>query len=647
VAEWETAPGIKQTSDGWEEAPARFSETIKDKLGSVERRDKGIDYATGVPNAAFRAGFSRMSSDEERANWLDMNVGKGEWGKDSFGAYTLTPKGASKYGVNVDKPVAIDEQTTTRYDVADWAGDAPAVAGGVGMGMAASGLGAIPGLVVAGAGAAGGKAIDELVKNVQGYQKRGAGEIAGDLAVEGALAGGGELALRAARPIGRFIAGPGAKRMTPEKAALAEQAKQLGFHIRPGQVTDAPLLSRWEGMVKAIFGDLYEDQNRRAAQAGMEGLSTAAGESPGREAAGQILSDALRAERVKFGESMSAKYGQVDSLVGKPFVPTSPIKRAAQEILDSMPKTQEGEVVFASPETQKFLTNVMNLQDLTSAGQMQQVRTILREASEANNLVPGIDKRHARLLRQAADEAFTAAGTPENAARVGADPMAASRAVSILRSADTEYREGVRKFSNPLVTRITRDVTRTGAVDPDMVVEYVIKPNHPFRVRQIKQAVPAETWAKVKAAHAEDLVREVVKDTDDPLKAVFDGKVLRDALNEYGRHTLTEVHGAEWTNAAYKYAASLMLSSKAAKLSGGIVAANVALHPLANVPKLVWLRALTKLMEQPGTFKYLTDGLSTNTKNSAEALTRFTTQLIAQVEDETGSARFTLTEPPK
>jgi hypothetical protein len=646
VADWETAPSSR-TSDGWEEAPARFSDTLKDKLGTVERRDKGIDYATGVPNAAFRAGFSRMSSDEERANWLDVNVGKGAWGKDSFGAYFLQPEGAAKYGVKADKPVSIDEQTTSRYDLADFAGDVPAIAGGVGLGMAATGLGTLPGLAVAGAGAAGGKAIDELVKNMQGYRKRGAGEIAGDIAVEGALAGGGELAVRAARPLGRFIAGPGAKRMTPEKAALAEQAKQLGFHVRPGQVTDAPLLARWEGMVQNIFGDLYADQNRRAAQAGMEGLSAAAGQSPGREAAGQILSDALRAERVKFGEAMSAKYGQVDRLVGKPFVPTDPIKRVAQEILDAMPKTESGDVVFAAPETQKFLTNVMNMQDTVTAGQMQQVRTILREASEANNLVPGIDKRHARLLRQAADESFGVAGTAESAARVGADPIAASRATEVLRSADAEYREGIRKFSNPLVTRITRDVTRTGSVDPDMVVDYVIRPNHPFRVRQIKQAVPAETWAKVKSAHAEDLVREVVKDTDDPLKQVFDGRALRDALNKYGRHTLVEVHGNEWTDNAYKYAASLMLAEKKAKLSGGIVAANIALHPLANAPHLIWLRALTKLMEQPGTYKYLTDGLSSNTKNATEALTRFTTQLIAQAEDETGSARFTLTEPPK
>lgn len=633
----------------WGKYRGQFSETAKAVLNTVEQREEGIDYATGVADAAFRAGFSRMSDDAEKANYLDTNIGSGMWGKDKFGAYYIKPEGMQKFGVKSDKPVSIDEQRTTGYDIADWGGDAPAIAGGIGMGAAATGVGMVPGLALAALGAAGGKAIDEAVKNVQGYRRRGAEDIAGSIAAEGAMSMAGEGAFRALRPIAKKIIGPGAERMTTERAALAKSAREQGFHIRPGQVTDAPILSRWEGMVQSIFGDLYGEQNKQAAAAGMERLGAQAGQSPGRETAGQILSDSLRAERVKFGEAMSGRYGKIDQLVGKPFVPTDPVKRVAKDILDSMPKTQSGDVVFASPETQKFLTNVMNLEDHLTSGQMQQVRTILREASESSNLVPGIDKYHARLLRKASDEAFTAASGPENAARVGADPIAASRAVELLRITDAEYKDGIRRFANPLVTRITRDATRTGAIDPDRVVAYVIKPNHPFRVRQIKNAVSAETWDKVKSAHADDLVQSIVKETDDPFKQVFDGRAFRDALNNYGRNTLNEVHGKEWTAAAYKYADSLMLSSKRAKLSGAIVAANVALHPVANLPKLIWLRALVKVMEQPATFKYLTEGLQLGpeTKAGAAALARFTTQLIAQAEDETGSARINVTEPPK
>lgn len=636
MAEWETAPS--RTKDGWEEAPSRFSETVKNVLGSAERRDEGIDYATGISSPVFRSGFSRMSSDDERANYLDMNVGKGLWGKDSFGAYYLQPEGAAKFGVKSDKPVSIDEQSVTTSDVADWAGDAPAIAGGVGMGMAATGLGLPAGLALAGLGAAGGKAIDEVVKNVQGYRKREAGEIAGDLAIEGALAGGGELAARGIKPVAKWLAGPQAKRMTPERAEAARSAQEQGFHVRPGQVTDAPLLARWEGMVQMIFGDLYKAQNLRAAEGGISRLGGMAGASPGREGAGQILADSLKAERTKFGMDMSAKYSQIDKLVGQPFVPTDPLKRVAQDILDSMPKTESGEVVFASPETQKFLNAVMQLQPLTTANQMQQVRTILREASESSNLVPGIDKHHARLLRKAADEAFTSAGA------TGAE----KQAVDLMRLTDAEYKSGIRRFSNPLVSRITRDASKSGSIDPDQVVEHVIKPNYQFRVRQIKNAVSPEAWAKVKAAHAEDLLQNVVKGTDNPFESIFDGRAFRDTLNNYGRGTLNEVHGKEWTDAAYKYANALMLAGKKAKQSGGIVAANIALHPVANLPKLVWLRVLEKYMESPGGFKYLTQGIQfgPETKAGAEALTRFTTQLVALAEDETGSARINVTEPP-
>lgn len=625
-----------------------FSRAMKEAMNTVERREPDIDYETGVDDAAFRAGFSRMSSDEEKARYLDKNVGKEQWGKDSFGAYYIRPSGMMRFGKTVTKPVSLDEQRTTRYDLADWAGDLPAVAGGVGMGMAATGVGFLPGIGLAALGAAGGKAIDEVVKNVQGYRERGAGEIAADIGKEGAMSAAGEGVFRALRPVAKFLLGPGASRMTPERATLAKEAQDQGFHIRPGQVTDAPMLSRWEGMVQNIFGDLYGEQNRRAAQAGMGQLEAAAGKSPGLEAAGAALSQGIKAERVKFGEDMARKYGQIDKAVGSPFVPTNSLKRTAQEILESMPKDEAGNVVFASRETQQFLRSVMSLQPHTTAGQMQQVRTILREASEADNLVPGIEKRHARLLRKAADEAFTDATSAANAAQLGIPQTQAERAVELLRLADAEYKAGARKFASPVITNITKDASRTGSVDPDMVVEYVIKPEHAFRVKQVKQAVKPEVWEQVKAAHAEDLMKNIVQKTDDPFKQVFDGKAFRNALDKYGRDTLNEVHGKEWVDSAYKFTDALMLSSKRAKLSGGIVAANVALHPIANLPRLVWMRAIVKLMEQPGTFKYLTEGLKIGpeTQAGAAALSRFTAQLVAQAEDETGSARFNITEPP-
>ena len=605
--------------------------TLMDELNS---REPGIDYATGIPSANFRAGFSRMSNDAEKANYLDRSVGKGRWGQDRFGAYYLRPEAAAMFGIKTDKPVALDEQTVSRYDVADIAGSAPSILGAVGGGIAASGAGLLPGLGMAGLGAAGGKAFDEIIKNVQGLRQRPAGDIAADIAGEGALGALGEGTARALFPIGSKILGPGASRMTPEKRAMAQSAIQQGFKIRPGSVTDAPILARWEGMVRNIFGPARTEENRLAAEAGIQRLGGAGGAT--KEQAGDALVNSIRQGRVKFSQDMESLYGQVDALAGaSPIIPTAPLKQQAQDILDALPKTAEGKTVGVKDA---LLQDILGMEDTISVRQAQRLRTMMREASETNDLVPDIGMHEARLMKNAVEQAF-------DAAKAGGGQNAA--AVNALRLADARYKSGIQRFDIPAIAAITRDARYGGAVNADEVVDYLIRPDRVVRLRQVKNAASPQAWTQVREAHAQDLLQTVVRGTDDPLSKIFDGKTLRDSLDKYGRGVLEEVHGKQWVNSAYEYAHALMLAEKKMQLSGGIVAANVALHPVRNLPKLVWLRALSKVMEQPGTFKYLTDGirLGPNTKAGAAALSRLTTQVTTLAKDETGSARFTITEP--
>jgi hypothetical protein len=607
-------------------------ENVRSGAEFVSQRDPDIDYKTGVPSAAFRAGFSRMSNDAEKAQFLDRSVGKDKWGKDSFGAYFIKPEGLKQFGIQSIKPVSIDEQVSSRYDIADLAGDAPAVAGAIGGGMMASGAGVIPGMAASALGAAGGKAIDEVVKNLQGSQVNTASGVATDLAKEAGMAGLGEGVVRGLGPVARFGLGPGASRMTPDKKALADAARDQGFQIRPGSVTDAPILARWEGMVRSIFGDLNAERNKAAAEAGIKRLTP--GTPVSAEAAGEAIARSVRQERTKFGADMAQKYSAIDNLVGgQPIIPTGPIKAKAQEILDAMPRTQEGKVVGGGDS---LINDILQMGDATTVAQAQRLRTMLREAAESPDLVPGVSKHDARVLKDSVNDAFNAAKNGPN-----------SLAVNMLRAADTAYAQGIRKFDNPVVTKITQDASRNGAVDPDMVVDYLIKPDRVVRLRRVKDVVPAAEWEKVKSAHAQDLLSTVMQGTDDPLKTVFNGRIFRDTLEKYGRQTLEEVHGKQWVDQAYRYANGLMLAEKKMSLSGGIVAANVALHPIQNLPKLVWLRAVAKVMEQPGTFKYLTEGmtLGQNTKAGAAALARVSAQVAANARDETGSASFTLTAP--
>lgn len=643
--EWETAPD----SGGWETAPARLNpnlaaqgvraEKAREQMRSgpefLNSRDEGIDYSTGVKNAAFRAGFSRMSNDAEKANYLDRNIGSGKWGKDSFGAYYLKPDGLSKLGMRSEKPVSIDEQFGSRYDLADVAGDLPSIAGGVGAGMAASGIGIVPGMALAGLGAAGGKAFDEILKNFQGYQIKSPGEVASTLGGEAAMAATGELGGRALMGAGRYALGPGARRMTPASEALAASAKDQGFAIRPGAVTDAPILARWEGMIRQIFGDLNEPTNLRAAEAGMARLR-GGGQPVGMEAAGEAVQNAIKKSRVLFSQNMSKMYEKVDDLVGNtPIVPTAPVKALASDLLERMPKTAEGVVVGGKD---KFLRDIAAMGDQMTVTQAQRLRTMLREASESPDIIPDIARHEARILRKSVDDAFDAAknaGGQQNA-----------QAVALLRQADDAYAKGIRQFDIPVVKSITKDASR-GTVDPDMVVDYLIKPDRVVRLRNVKNLVPSGEWSKVQSAHAEELLSSLVKQTDDPLRTIFDGRAFRASLDKYGREVLNEVHGRNWTDAAYEYANALMLSEKRMGFSGGIVAANIALHPMQNLPLLGWLRGLAKVMQSETAFKYLTTGfkLGPNTEAGAAAITRVMTQAAANARDETGSARVTLKDP--
>ena len=641
MAEWETAP----SADGWETAPALLNpnlaaqgakyegarEALRSGTEFLSQRDPGIDYRSGVSNAAFRAGFSRMTNDAEKTRFMNRSVGRENWDKDSFGAFYIKPQGLRIFGIRSDKPISLDEQRTTLYDVADVAGDIPPIAGAVAGGMAASGAGLLPGMGMAALGAAGGKALDEIVKNLQGSQVKGPGEVAGDIAKEGAFSALGEGAVRALAPAARFALGPGASRMTLEKAALAESAQQQGFKIRPGSVTEAPILMRWEGMVRQIFGDLYEGQNRQAAQQGLERLAPQGAIT--KDAAGDALAKSIRAQRVTFSEKAGEQYAKVDALAGNtPIIPLAPIKAQAEEILATLPKTAKGEVLGMKDA---FAREILQMGDAISVREAQRLRTMLREASESPDLLPGVLEHDARLLKRSVDEAF------EVAKQSGQGP-----AINALKMADQFYKQGIAKFDLPIVTKIAKDASR-GALDADQVVDYLVRPDRVVRLRQIKQVASPGAWNQVKVAHAQELTESIVRGTDDPLKYVFDGKKFRDVLDKYGRNVLEEVHGKQWVDDAYKYANALMLSDKQMKFSGGIVAANVALHPIKNLPRLVLIRWMAKLVEQPGTFKYLTDGitLGPKTKAGAAALARLSAQVIALADDETGSASFTLTEP--
>lgn len=633
----EPAPtrAFEGTPEGAVTGIKNFGSAMKTGTEFLSQRDPGIDYATGVQDAGIRGGFSFMSGDIEKSAFLDKKIGKDLWGKDSFGAYFVKPEGLAKIGIRSEKPVSLDEQTLSRFDLADIAGDVPAIAGAVGGGLMASGIGAIPGMALTALGAAGGKGYAEAGKNLAGYREQSAGQIAGDIAIEGATGGAGEAAVRVGKPIGRFLLGPGSRFMTPERQAAMDTALEQGFKPWAGQVTDASILSRWQGQIRAIFGDLNEKQNAAAAERHVNELLMRSGPKGAATDVGDAVAKGIINARKKFSEDAAALYAGVDQLVaGKPIVPTAAIKKAITDISNDLPTNAQGVKIYPSSEVKTFVEKYGDLGEFQTTKQIQELRTLFREAGQTNTLVPGLDQKRARDLFKATNQAM------EDAAKNN------PQAMSALKNADAFYKAGIQKFDLPTISAITRRASETGRVDPELVVDYIIKPNRISRVAQIKQVVGQAEWGKVQRAHAEDLFGNAVKSTNNPLEPrAWDGKGLRDALEKYGRETLETVHGKAWVDDAYKLANSLMLVQKQATTSG-LVAANIALHPLKNLGKLGYERALAYILQQPGSLKYLTTGiLSPASRAGIEGLARISAIATSLASDETGSARFTVTNP--
>lgn len=588
----------------------------EDIRNSVMLRDPGVDYETGVKDFSLRAGFSRMSNDAERANYLDQAVGKGNYGRDRYGRYYIMPEGLAKRGLTATKPMALEEPGSTRYDVADILGDAPAMLGATGGALMASGAGFLPGVGASALGGMAGKAADEIIKRAQGLNLSSPMEQAGRLVQEGASAAAGEGVGRGLIGAGRFAMNPYGRFADPERQALTREALNAGltprvFQFQPG----GGLLSRFQGLGEQVLSPTgtskIDIQNRASLTGGMDRLQgqagtpqTNAGEALISGVRGQIagleqtaalartqaekglneslanisktlgtpdpnvgavVQEQIRTARTKFGEDASKLYTEVDALVGgKPIVPTAAVKDQLLDLMKNLPTDQAGNKIFPTPELAAFFKKYGDLAEFQTTAQMQQLRTDFRNAAESMNLVPGVDKRRAALLKKSVDQAFE-----DTKSSYFATP-AEVKAIEKLKEADEFYRKGIQRFDAPSIAALTRDASQTGNVAPERVVDTIIRPGHTAAALRVKGLVPEATWKKVQDAHFSDLIADSTRLVDGVEQV--SGSTLWNKINKMGR-TLDVVYGAEAAKIR-KYAAEL--AARDGKLDPSLLKGNIA-----------------------------------------------------------------------
>lgn len=468
------------------------------------------------------------------------------------------------------------------------------------------------------------------------------------------MGGAGEGIYRGAlAPAGRWLMAPQAKRMTPGAAKLMQQAGEVGAQPNVQQVTKAPLLGRWQSMTNRILGDPLQEQNQRALTREMANLRRAAGPKlRGRETLGETIRSDIGNARQALSRWAEGAYGQVNDLVhGQPVVRTQELKSVAKDILDSLPRsikeeqnvvtspilgprgesliagvetvTRKGPPVLTSGETVSALRGIADLPESVTIPQMQRVSSKLWDMVDDRTLVPGISSRDARMLHKASRRAL-----------LDLTPDAPPDAAGLLKGINDEYRRRITQFDDALINRITRDPSVAGMLEPERILDSVFRYGQAARLKRVMRLLPDTTKLKMRRAATEDILRDAVARTDDPMRGLFTGKNFLNSLDKYGRGTLEAMFGKEHTARLYRFGnVSQFVNQKMAQ-SGGLVAASIALHPWRNFGRLVGLRVASRLMNSPKGLKWLTQGLEApKTRAGAEAISRLTTQ-IQLLEDE-------------
>ena len=609
---------------------AALTQSLKETQARLLKRDPDFD-PQGVQDFRLRAGFSFMDTDEERQAYLESRVGKGNVTRDSFGAWAITPEGMDRLGLpHLNKPVLLDEPGIRVPDIADLASAGPPVVGGV-VG------GTLGGPYAAGLGTALASGIVETIEELTGSNLEPTSAIMRRMGREGFLGAASEAVFSAAlAPLGRKILAPEARRMTPERSRLAEQARDLGMQPSVSQITSAPLIGRMQSIANRIFGDPLAEKNSRAITAEMERLrqkvtgtvATRTMKRRGELDLGEKIAVDIKAARRAVSDWAAGVTRNIDAYAqNREIVPSDRLKQVAQEILDSLPKTQGGEVSFAPPELLKSLQQTLDLSDNLTLTQMQNITNRLFEAIPSEGIVPGVSGRNARLLWKAATNSYDDIQDP-----------ATRQLVTEFRK---RYAKEISKFDDALIARIMKDPGEAGRIEPEMISETLFRKGRSSALNRVMKVLPERTKARIRNSAMNELLDKLVQRTEDPFTSVFNGKAFLDNLDSFGRDTLHAMFGRKVTGELYNFGRATQLVTMKQAQAGGLVAAGIATRPLQNIGRLVKLNVLSRFFNSEFGTRWLTDGLrAPRTREGAAALSRASILFSTLADEETGGPLF-------
>lgn len=510
-------------------------------------REEGVDYTQGLQDTGnfSRFGYGRMETDKERENYLRRTVGADGFRKDALGRFVLTQQGRQNLGMGAGPDLAIDEEGLSYGDFKEFLGQAGLpMAAGIGAALMTSGVGFVPGVLIAGGAAAAGKTLDESIEYAQGLQDQSFQDVMRDAAFEGLFSAGGEgLGRGVSKLFGRMIKGPGGA----ENEALRQQARELldrNFRPTVAGATDEgfrPILNRLQSVYEAVFPNkkaatqnldnivaelralrtvdsaalddlsdivrrdidkLYStaDEDLLTAQ---KMLDTTVEKEIGKVMAGlrrdgvvpKDLAEVLQLRKRVFDENLDSVFSKVNqTLRGQAVVPTAGIKRELERLVNESAADIGGT---------KFAKMVNDLPEYATVQDVTRIRTALTDASYSPSLVADVNVGALGALRSSITAALNdteislarAVGMPveEGMKVLGPKNFTASfkemsDALGTLRRANNLYRAGMKRFDN-VVTQSIMKQAQKGQLNERFIFDQIIQKDNPEAFRQLMKAV--------------------------------------------------------------------------------------------------------------------------------------------------------------
>jgi hypothetical protein len=516
-----------------------------DEYASVYR-EEGVDYTQGLQDTGnfSRFGYGRMDTDKERENYLRRTVGDGGFRKDALGRFVLTQQGRKNLGMGAGQDLAIDEEGLSYGDFKEFLGQSGMpMAAGIGAALMASGVGFVPGVLIAGGAAAAGKALDEGAEYAQGLQDQSFQDVMRDAAFEGLFSAGGEgLGRGVSKLFGRMIKGPGGA----DNEVLRQQARELldrNFRPTIAGATDEgfrPILNRLQSVYEAVFPNkkaatqnldnvvaelralrtvdpaalddlsdivrrdidkLYStaDEDLLSAQ---KVLDTTVNKEIGKVMTGlrrdgvvpKDLAEVLQLSKRLFDENLDSVFSKANqTLRGQAIVPTAGIKKELDRLVNES---------AADIGSTKFAKMVNDLPEFATVQDVTRIRTALADASYSPSIVADVNVGALGALRSSITEALnvtelslqSAVGKPSIAVGPStprgftASFQEISEALGTLRRANGLYRAGMKRFDN-VVTQSIMKQAQKGQLNERFIFDQIIQKDNPEAFRQLMKAV--------------------------------------------------------------------------------------------------------------------------------------------------------------